>query len=140
MNKFYKLLAWVSAFALPSISLAQVPGGNIGGLPGGNRIQDILGVVSQIFGIIIPLLVTVAVIYVIVNVIKYTTASDEDSQATARKGITSGVIALFVIVSIWGLVAILNQTFGIGQGGQNIGNCQPVYNPATNTFVPPPGC
>jgi uncharacterized membrane protein len=140
MNRFLKLLAPVGAFALPFLAKAQVIGGDIGGLPGGNDALDILGVISGIFGVVIPLLVTLAVIYVIVGIIKYATASDDESQATARKSILHGIIALFVIVSIWGLVAILNQTFGVGQGGQNVGNCQPVYNPDTNQFVAPPGC
>lgn len=138
MNRFLKLLAPVSAFALPALALAQP--NSTGVLPGGNDALDILGVISGIFGVVIPLLVTLAVIYVIVGVIKYATASDDETQTTARKSILHGIIALFVIVSIWGLVAILNQTFGVGQGGQNLGNCQPVYNPSTNTFQAPPGC
>jgi len=140
MNRFLKLLAPASAFALPALAFAQGNPGSLTFTSSGTNALSILGVVSNIFGIVIPLLVTLAVIYVIVGIIKYATASDDESQATARKSILHGIIALFVIVSIWGLVAILNNTFGVGQGGQNVGNCQPVYNPSTNTFVPPPGC
>jgi hypothetical protein len=136
MKNVYRILAGAAAFALPTLTFAQVT--QIGTLPGGQDALGILQVISQIFGVVIPILVTLAVIYVIVGVIKYATASDDETQATARKSILHGIIALFVIVSIWGLVAILNQTFGVGQGGQNTGNCQPVWN--GSDFVPPPNC
>lgn len=138
MNKLFRILGGLATFALPAVALAQPS--DIGTIPGGQNAFGILGVVSNLFGVIIPILVTLAVIYIIWNVIKYTTASDDDAQETARKGIISGIVALFVIVSIWGLVAILNTTFGVGQGGANVGNCQPVYNPSTNSFELPPGC
>ncbi len=137
MNRFLKLVAGVIPFALPAVALAQ---NSIGNLPGGQDTLGILGVVSNIFGIVIPILITFAVIRVIIGVIKYATAGDEEKQGEARKMIIHAIIALFVIVSIWGLVAILNQTFGIGQGGQNVGNCQPIYDPDSNTFVEPPQC
>lgn len=139
MNKLVKLIGGAVALAMPAITLA-LGGGDIGDVPDSNNAFDILGVVSNIFGILIPILVTLAVIYVIVGVIRYATASDDETQATARKSILHGIIALFVIVSIWGLVAILNSTFGVGQGGDNVGVCQPVYNPDSGEFETPPGC
>jgi uncharacterized membrane protein len=139
MKKLVNLLGVGMVMLMPAVTFA-LGGGDIGTVPDSNNAFDILGVISNIFGILIPILVTLAVIYVIVGVIKYATASDDETQATARKSILSGIIALFVIVSIWGLVAILNSTFGVGQGGQNIGVCQEVYNPQTDNFELPPGC
>lgn len=140
MKKLFRLLTGAAVFAMPVLALAQGnPGSTIFTSTGTNAFS-ILGVISNIFGIIIPILVTLAVIYVIIGIIKYATSSDDESQAQARKNILHGIIALFAIVSIWGLVAILNNTFNVGQGGQNVGNCQPVYNPSTNDFEPPPGC
>lgn len=141
MNKTFKILGGLATFALPAIALAQPS--LIGEVPGDQNSPtalSLLGVISSIFGVIIPILVTLAVIYVIWNVIKYTTADDDTAQDTARKGILNGIIALFVIVSIWGLVAIINRTFNIGQGGANVGNCQPVYDPSLEAFVVPPAC
>lgn len=138
MNKLVKLLSTAAAFALPAITLAQAP--DIGVVPGGNDAFDLLGVISNIFGVIIPILITFAVIWVIVGVIKYATADGEEDQTKARKMILHAIIALFVIVSIWGLVAILGRTFGVGQGGTSFEYCQEVYNPNTNTFQLPPEC
>lgn len=139
MKKLFKLLAGIGAFALPALALAQQTQYGTD-LAGGTNVFNILGVISNIFAVVIPLLVTFAVIYIIVGVIKYATASDDETQATARTSILHGIIALFVIVSIWGLVAILNNTFGVGQSGQNNGVCQQQYDPGTNSFITPPGC
>lgn len=138
MNKIFKVLVGVSPLALPAIALAQQ--NDIGVVPGGPDAFSLLGTISNIFSILIPILITLAVVWVIWGVIKYATAGDDETQASARKTIISGVIALFVIVSLWGLVAILNTTFGVGQGGSNVGACQPVYDPVQDDFVTPPGC
>lgn len=74
---------------------------------------SILNTLQSILNVIIPIVITVAVIIFIVGVVKYVTASDEEKQAEARKLMISGIIGLFVIVSIWGLVRVLQNTFGV---------------------------
>ncbi len=143
MKKLSRLLSGAAAFALPALAFAQTT--DVGVQLDTTDAFDLMGTVSQIFGILIPILVTFAVIYIIVGVIKYATASDDETQASARKSILHGIIALFVIVSIWGLVAILNSTFNIGQNGENLGVCQEVWVPNDEPpyygeFVVPPGC
>lgn len=140
MNKLLKFFATLLPFVLPAIAFAQ-PDNNTGfATGGGTSAMSILGIISSILSIVIPILVTLAVIYVIVGVIKYATAKEDKTQDEARKTIISGVIALFVIVSIWGLVAIINNTFGIGQSGSNVGVCQPVWDPTNSQFITPPQC
>ncbi len=144
-NTLLKLSVGAASFLAPALALAQFdfqPGGQSAGtvLPGGGDAFNILGIVSGILAVVIPILVTLAVIWVIVGVIKYITADDDETQAKARKTILHGIIAVFVIVSIWGLVAILNQTFDVGQGGGNTGNCQPYWNPDNQDFELPPNC
>jgi hypothetical protein len=142
MKKLFKLLTGLGIFALPALALAQT--NSVGGTSGvGNvGIQNLLSTVSSIFGILIPILVTFAVIYIIVGVIRYATANDDETQATARASILHGIIALFVIVSIWGLVGVLNNTFGINQNGTNFGACQPVYTVTggVGSYQLPAGC
>lgn len=145
MRKAFKSLGFLAPFALPLMALAQTPPPGLPNnynnvLPGGQDALGILGVISQIFGVLIPILITAAVVWVIVGIIKYATAKDDEAKNEGRKTMIHAIIALFVIVSIWGLVAILNNTFGVGQAGSNVGVCQPVYDPVSGTFVPPPGC
>ncbi len=124
MNKVMKGLGVVGLMGAPFLAMAQeveVVGGTLGGQEtGGNSIFDILGTISAIFGIVIPILITLAVLYTIWGVIKYATAKEAEDQAEGRRVIISGLIGLFVIVSIWGLVAVINTTFGIDQGGSNL--------------------
>lgn len=121
MHKLVKFLGASSAIFAPFAAMA-------GGLPPagvpttGTTVFSILAIIANILNFVIPILITLGVIYVIWGVIKYATAKESGEQDEARKTIISGIIALFVIVSIWGLVAILNSTFGIDQGGIGVGS------------------
>ncbi len=133
MNKLVRVLGAGALFASPFLAFAQETYG------GQDNLFNILGVVSGLLNTLIPILITLAIVYFIWGVFKYATAKDGDAQAEGRTVMISGVIALFVIVSIWGLVALLNNTFGIEQGGaqdQQI-DCPPsgvYFNPLTGTY------
>ena len=63
---------------------------------------------------IIPLLVTLAVAAFIWGVIQYFLYPDnEEKRKNGKSFLLWGIIALFVMVSIWGLVSIFSTTFGI---------------------------
>jgi len=79
------------------------------------QITDANGLTAKITNIgntIVVLLISFSVIWIIVNVVRYLIAG---ADSTARKeggmSILWGVVGLFVILSIWGLVAILSNTF-----------------------------
>ena len=117
MSKLIKGLGVASLFAVPFMAFATTPAGTA---VGGPTVFNLLGTISAILNVVIPILITLAVLYTIWGVIKYATAKESEDQAEGRRVIITGIIGLFVIVSIWGLVAVLNSTFGINQGGQNI--------------------
>lgn len=62
---------------------------------------------------VIPVLLTLAVVYFIWGVIKYTISGDEEAKGKARSGIIAGLIGLFVIISFWGIVAVIQETTGV---------------------------
>lgn len=137
MNKLVRFLGTGALMSSPFLALAQ------GTYNDGGNLFNILGIISGLLNTIIPILITLAVVYVIWGVIQYATAKDSDKQAEGRKTIVSGIIALFVIVSIWGLVALLNNTFGVDQGGtQEIQiDCPPggvYFNAVSGTWDPCP--
>lgn len=79
-----------------------------------NTLTDINSVankVTDIGNLVIALLISLAVIWIIINIFRYLIAGEEGSRAKGGLAILYGVIGLFVILSIWGLVAILRNTF-----------------------------
>ena len=67
----------------------------------------ILGVIGTLLGYIIPILITLAVVYFIWGVIQYTMAGDEEKKKKARGMIIQGLIGLFVIVAFWGILSLV---------------------------------
>lgn len=80
----------------------------------------ILERIGQIIGTIIPILIAAGVLYFIWGVIKYITAKDEEKQTEARTVMISGIIGLFVIISVWGLVRVIQTTFDVKNDGSQV--------------------
>lgn len=66
---------------------------------------------------LIPLVISIALLVFLVGIVQYVTAGGDEEKRTAARGmIIFGIIALFVMVSVWGFVNILARTFfGSGQ-------------------------
>ncbi len=97
-----KIIAFVLA-ASPLSVFAQNPITNV---------NDVASKASQLGNLIIGLAISIAVLWIIINVVRYLIATnDPDKRKEGGKGILFGIVGLFVILSIWGLVAILRNTF-----------------------------
>lgn len=75
---------------------------------------SIITVINKILATIIPVLITLAVVYFIWGIIQYTLASDEEKKKKARGMIIQGLIGLFIIVAFWGIIRLITNTFGVG--------------------------
>lgn len=74
-----------------------------------------IGTISQIINSIIPIILALAVLYFFWNLIGYIrNGGDDAKRAAAIQGMIAGIIALFVMVSVWGIIAILQETFQVG--------------------------
>lgn len=82
-------------------------------LAGNPKFQDLLCYVTRIINdSIIPLIFTLAVLMFIWGVVQYVINSDEEAKKEkGRQFMLWGIIALTVMVSVWGLVGILRTTF-----------------------------
>ena len=76
-------------------------------------VNGILCRISQILGALLPVLIALGVVYFVYGVITYVISSDEEAKKAGRNRIIAGIIGLAVIVGLWGLVAILTNTFGL---------------------------
>jgi hypothetical protein len=92
--------------ALPLVTLAQNSGAGV---------FNILNLFSRIVSALIPIVIGIAVLMFLWGVLKYVTAGDEDGQKEARTTMISGIVVLFVMVSIWGLVNILGDTLSLNK-------------------------
>ena len=97
----------------PALALAQVTGGNPTRCAGGavTDFQGMLCKASELLNAIIPVLIALGIVYFVWGVISYMIASDEEAKTKGRDKIIFGIIGLAVIISVWGLVKILANTF-----------------------------
>lgn len=75
---------------------------------------DIMFTIGNLLGYVTPILVTVAVIYFIWTVIKYTLTKDEAQKKKAKDNIIPALVGLFLIVSFWGILSVVSNTFNVG--------------------------
>ncbi len=113
MSKVTNVLLPVLTVLLPVVASAQAYGGNI---------NNLLGSVTTIVNNLVGLLMTLAVIAFFWGLVKYIwNAGDEDKRKDGRHMMIWGVVALFVMVSIWGLVNFIGDTFSIDQDSAEVG-------------------
>lgn len=70
--------------------------------------------IALIINSIIPLLIALAVVYFIWGVVQYVLGKSDDAKSEGRQRMIWGIVGLLVIVTMWGIVAMLQYTFGIG--------------------------
>ena len=86
---------------MPMIAFAQV-----------TNFAEALGVIQGLLNGLLPVLVAFAVAIFSWGVLKYIRASDNPEQRTeGRELMIYGIIAIFVMVSLWGLVNIIVDVF-----------------------------
>ena len=109
-----------------AIAFAQISGTiNIGGQTetlgqvNGGALVSLLTLVSKLSGMLAPILVTFAVLVFFWYLIQFIIKGGQDAEAKnlSMRGMMYSIGAIFVMVSIWGIVAFLGSTLGIGQGG-----------------------
>lgn len=82
------------------------------------KFQDLVVYVNCIINLsIIPLFFTLAMAFFIWGVVQYMLANaDESKRETGKQYMVWGIIALTVMVTMWGLVNIVAGTFGLDSG------------------------
>jgi hypothetical protein len=110
MKKILIGIGSVVSLGLPVLAFAQ----NIGS---GSYIGELMKQGGELLQLVLVFLISLAVVWFIYNVIKYSMSGEEDGKEKAKSQMINGIIALAVVVSIWGIVALLQETFDVQ--GQN---------------------
>ncbi len=97
---------------------------------------DIISTTANILNRIIPVLITLAVVYFIWGVIQYTLSTDEEKKKKARGMIIQGLIGLFVILAFWGIIAVFQSTFGVTGARVNQSDIPCVPIPSAGILCP----
>lgn len=94
----------IGVFALPMLAAAE-------------NLEDTVGTVDSLLRSVIPIIMVLAILYFFWGLVKYIQAAGDAGKASEGKSIMIyGIIALFVMSAIWGLVGLLSETF-VSDGG-----------------------
>jgi hypothetical protein len=83
---------------------------------GNPKFQDVLCYVAGIINdSIIPLIFSLAVVMFVWGVVQFfiINADEENKRAQGKQFMIWGIVALAVMLSVWGLVGVLGNTFGV---------------------------
>jgi hypothetical protein len=82
----------------------------------GEAISGLIQWIGNMLNLLIPIMITLAVVIFFWGLALFLLKADEEKEK-GRDIMLYGVLTLFVMVSIWGLVGILANTLGVGVGG-----------------------
>ncbi len=106
MKKFIGFIT-VSALALPFVSSAQPL----------TNVETFFTSIGRIVGVLLPIVVAIALLAFFWGLAKFVfSAGNEDAKEEGKRIMIWGLIALFVMVSVWGLVTFIGDALGINQG------------------------
>lgn len=101
IKKYWPLVSL--ALVLPALVSAQT-----------DKFGTFLGFVKGWVDKLIPIFIGVALLYFIWNAITLIRSEDESKREEAKMGMWWAIIAMFVIVSIWGITEFIGISLGVG--------------------------
>jgi len=111
-----KKFIYISILSLtPFISSAQNP----------QNLNEIILMVVVILNALIPVLIGLAVLLFIWGVLRYYISDSSNTKKEAVKIIGYGIVSIFVMVSLWGLVFVIANSFNLNINGSGSGNTLP---------------
>ena len=108
MRKIISAMSAVGAFALPMLANAQ-------GIVSTTPQQGIIGLIqfaNTALNDVMVLLITLAIVVFFWGLIQYIVNSGEQ-RAAGLTTIFYSIVAIFIMVSIWGVIHLLQATFGV---------------------------
>jgi len=79
---------------------------------------DIFVTINEIVGAVTWMLMSIATAVFLWGMVKYVMAGGDEKAKEASKGyIKAGIIGLFLMVAIWGIVSVIARTFDVDTEG-----------------------
>lgn len=78
-----------------------------------NQLGYILCTVRDILNGVLPVLLALGVVYFVWGVVQYFIGDSEEAKTKGKDKVIYGIIGLTVILSLWGLVYLIVNTFGL---------------------------
>ena len=106
----YKAITYLALLAVPSMLYAQV-----------TNVSDLFRLFRRTLNSLVPVLIGVAIVAFLFGMIRYIKSADnEKTREEGRQYMLYSIIALFVMVSLWGLVAVLTRTTSLNNSAPPI--------------------
>lgn len=96
-----KALFTAALFALPAVASAQTP----------TNLTNLIALAGDILNRIIPVLIALALVAFFWGLVTYIFKQGKDN---GKKLITAGLLGLFIMVSVWGIIRLAQNTLGTG--------------------------
>lgn len=104
IKKYKKILVLFSFVLIPNFVFAQ-------NAP--QDVNDLLYIFIEVLDFMVPLLIGLAVLLFLWGLLRYYSTDNQNTKKEAINIIGYGVISIFVMVSIWGLVNLIVDTFNL---------------------------
>lgn len=75
-------------------------------------IRNFIAAVGSILNMLIPVLIAAALVFFFIGLVKYIREPGKTGEA-GRAIMTAGLVSLFIMVSVWGIVALAQNALGI---------------------------
>lgn len=103
-NIFNSLGLGVGGSLIPFVVIAQDVFGDV---------EENLGAFGDLVDLAIPIMFTLVILFFFWNVFWYVKDPDGEEKAARKTRILWGLLGLFVIASIWGIVSIIQNALGV---------------------------
>lgn len=114
----FKSLSLIAILFLPAVSLAASAPPNPALCVNIRSLFGLFGCFGEMIKGVIIIAVALALMFFIWNLAMYIKDYDNEAKRTdSKQYMIYAIIALFVMISVWGLVGILTNTFGFTSGG-----------------------
>jgi len=70
--------------------------------------------IGDLLSMVVPILVALGVVYFVWGVVRYVIGDSEEAKKKGRDQMIFGIIGFVVIIGLWGIVYLVNNTFDTG--------------------------